>query len=73
MGRVPNWDEVHGWHEFAEGGSVMGGEGWCDLCDWPEDVHVPKEKYDAAEASHRHADLKEGDAWLAGGNAQKHE
>ena len=42
MGRVPNWDEIHGWHEFQEGGSVMGGEGWCALCDWLREDHTPK-------------------------------
>ena len=42
MGRVPDWDEVWGWHEFEEGG--MNAPDWCALCDCLRSDHTPKPK-----------------------------
>lgn len=39
MGRVPDWDEVHGWHEFEPGWQ---GPDWCRICDCLKSDHKPK-------------------------------
>lgn len=45
MGRVPDWDEVHGWHEFVD--NSWQGQYWCALCDCLRADHIPFDEWKA--------------------------
>jgi hypothetical protein len=44
MGRVPAWDEYHGWHEYTPGHWADPQD--CDVCGWGREEHISKQDYE---------------------------